>query len=379
MFKVNIEQQKLIKALHAIQGSVGKGKQQNPTDKMVYMQAYTENNINKLKLITTNFNEWTSVTVDLTLPITEGIAPLVEYDRLLSLASTISPTIEIELSEVSAQGITLNYVGRKTPIEIACHVYNDFAVPPQITPTLTTSVPGSVFKSGLEKASKVIIDSDQKPLFNCVNITVNPANIIFEAIDGISNRIMAYVVPNTNTSTGKFFVECNKLKNMITGFDDSKPITINVCANNISVVQDNITAMLRLMNGGFPNTLQHMPNQYKNAIAFNKQEMINALKRIQSMYDSTAGLKTCLCQFDNMFSTIKSNSTCGKITESVVTNLSGTAFDKTLVVDTMLRSLYTIETADVQMVEYDRGHICLSPVGAQGYVYKLVVQPVQTK
>ena len=106
--------------------------------------------------------------------------------------------------------------------------------------------------------------------------------------------------------------------------------------------------------------------------------MINSLKRIQLMFDSKTVTKSkvCFCEFDTMFTTINSNAMKGRITESVMTTLTGDAFKAAFNLDVLLKSLYTIDTPDVQLVQYDTGNIYIAPNNPQGYEQRMIVMQI---
>lgn len=377
MFKIKIEQPKLIKALKDIAGSVGRGKMDNPTDASVYMRAYNDNGVGKVKFLSTNFNEWTSSTVETIGPVDEGISPLVSHTTLMAMIGTINPTFEVTLEELKVQLLSIDYVGRKSPIEVPALMAGSFIVEPESIPDLTIQIPCGIFKQGLEKASRVISDDPQRLLYNSVNVTLNTNNILFEAIDSVTRRVMVYVVNHANPVEGKFFVEANKIKSMIAGFDDSKPMDIEVGKNNIRVMQDGLTAILRLTFGTFPPILTWFPTSFKSKVVFQKDEMINSLKRIQAMYDNQSVMKIAYCDFENMFSSMTMNSQKGKISEAVTTTLTGSPFKTVFSVDTLLKTLFSVDGQNVEMVLYDNDQVSLSPENPTGFEHKtIVMQPV---
>lgn len=379
MFKATIEQTELMKVLRDISGSVGRGKMDNPTDASVYMRAYNENGQGKVKFLSTNFNEWTSSTVNTTVPVEEGVVPLVAHSTLTAMIGTINPTLEVTLEELNVQLLSINYVGRKTAIELPALMAGSFIVEPETNPELSVQLPCDVLKKGLDKASKVITDDPQKILYNCVNVTLNQNNVLFEALDSITRRVMVYAINHSNPVQGKFFVEANKAKNMLSTFDDTKPVDIEVSKNNICFKQAEKVALLRLTFGTFPSVSGWFPKTFKSKVIFQKDEMINALKRIQAMYENKAIMKVACCEFTDMFSTITMNSVKGRISETVTTSLTGEEFKPIFSVDTLLKTLFTLEGANVEMVQYDNGHVSLAPENPTGYEHKTIVVQIVSK
>ena len=379
MFKATIEQTELMKALRDISGSVGKGKMDNPTDASVYMRAYNDNGKGKVKFLSTNFNEWTSSTVDTVGLVEEGVAPLVTHSTLTTMIGTINSTFEITLEELGAQLLSINYTGRKSPIELPALLSGSFIVEPESTSDLSVKMPCEILKKGLDKASKVITDDPQRILYNCVNISLNANNILFEAIDSVTRRVMVYAVNHTNPVEGKFFVEANKVKSMLAGFDDSTDVEIDVGQNNICFTQGGKVAILRLTYGTFPQVVGWFPKTFRNKVVVQKDEMINALKRIQAMYENKSIMKVAYCEFDNMFSNITMNSQKGKISETITTTLTGAEFRTVFSVDTLLKTLFSIETPSIEIVEYDNNHVSFSPDSPTGYEHKTIVMQIATR
>lgn len=381
MFEVLVEQQKLVRGLKEVRGSVGRGKGQNVSDKTVYMRSFNDQNgVGHIELVTTNFNEWTSTVIDTVKPVVEGVAPLLEHSLFLELIETISPTMEITIKQDSETGASINFLGRKVPIELLGGMINDFVLPPEVTPTMAFTLPFALMKKGLDKASQIIVDSEDSPLWNCVNIIVHNKSIVFQALDSENKRMFAYAVAHQSNQTGKFFVECNKLRRMTSGFNENDPVNVAISSGNIAVEQNGIKAILRLVSGEFIDVLQFMPKQYDSTITFNKSEVINSLKRVDALLkkDTASVTKSCVFNMEDMFSTIQLNSSCGKIVENIVsTSTSQTPVKKAFKVEAFLDTLNAIEDSDIVMHVYPQGHVVLGPKTAQGYSQKCLLRPMQ--
>lgn len=379
MFKITVVQSELMKALKDISGSVGRGKMDNPTDASVYMRAYNENGQGRVKFLSTNFNEWTSSTINTIGTVEEGVAPLISHSTLNTMIGTINPTLEVTLEELNAQLLSINYVGRKSAIELPALLAGSFIVEPENSADLAVQLPCDILKKGIEKATKIITDDMQKILYNCVSVTLNANNVLFEALDSVTRRGMIYALNHANPVQGRFFVEANKAKNMLAGFDDALPVDIEVGKNNICFKQADKVALLRLPFGNFPSVSGLFPKTFKNKVVFGKDEMINSLKRIQAMYENKSIMKVAYCEFEDLFSTITMNSVKGRISETVTSTLTGESFNPVFSVDTLLKTLFTIDSSSIEMVQYDNGHVSVAPENPVGYLHNTIVMQVSTK
>lgn len=380
MFKVVVEQLELMEGLKKIKNTVGKGKDvNNTTDKYVYAETCMDpvKNVPVLKLVTTNFTEISEVLIEV-VSADIGVAPLIEYDKISDMVSTIDDSIEITLHSPDGEDkMFINYVGRKQAISFNCMPSSQFLFQGAPVTTSEVVVPYSIFKEGLDAAAAIISDDDRYPIFNCVHVTIEDGQAEFKAIDSNLKRMVIFSKPTTHTNEGTFFVECNKVRRMVSGFDSTKNVNILLSDNNIVLEQDSLKVTTRLLQGAFPEIKKFMPAQYAVEAVFNREEMLTSLKRAKIMVDSMAGAKSCIFYIDQAFLTMNLNSQIGMLHECIICTLTGEPLQIAFMIESMSQALSALNEQDVKMCFYNKSNCVLMPESPQGYSHKILVPAVR--
>lgn len=380
MFKTTIEQNDFFEALKKIKPTVGKGKDVNNVyNKHLYLELFETGGIKKLKLVTTNMSE-TSVVIANVIDGEIGVCGVIpEFNTFFDMINTIDD-VEISIEDLGNCQLSINYKTRKKPIIINGIDSSAFLLSDLPKGNNIITIPGAVLKDGIDKTSLIIHESaSNKNIADCVHIITDTNKIQFQARDMLYKRIMVMEIPCTVSKQVDFFVECSKLKNIINSFDISKDITFNISNNNIVLEQDDINIYVTLRTGTFPNCDDYIPKQFRSIVSFNKNEMINSLKRISLMYDKESGIKTCELNIQPNFLDININSMRGEVYESVLCNLKGRSFSISFNVESLIKSLNTVNTDDVKLCFKDRSCGILKPVHPVGYNYRCLMQPVRDK
>lgn len=379
MFKVIVEQEKLIDGLRKIKSTIGKGKDdKNTTDKYVYMETYLDK-VKKpmLKLISTNFTEISEVVIE-AVNIEEGVAPLMEFVNLTDMINTITGITDIGLSIEDDVKLKITYKGKKkTIISLNGIPSEQFMFKSSPVTTSEIKMPCGTFKEGIDAASCIVIDDENLPMYNCVNVTIEKGVIDFEAIDPKSKRMIVYSSPTVHSGEGKFFVECNKIKRMIAGFD-AKEMSILLSDNNIVFQQDNLKVTTRLLQGAFPNIKTLMPSNYKSEVVFNRDEMLTALKRAGIMLESLVGGKSIILDMDQGFLNINLNSKIGILKEFVVCSLLGEPVKMSFMVKGLTQVLSAFSAPSLKMCFYNDSSCIVVPEIAADYTHKMLITAVRT-
>ena len=380
MFKVVVEQLELMEGLRKIKNTVGKGKDaNNQTDKYVYMETYMDN-IKKapmLRLVTTNFTEISEALVEV-VSADIGVSPLMEYDKIFNMVGTIDDAIEITLHAPDEDTkLFMNYVGRRQAISFNCMPSAQFLFQTSPVTTSEVTVPYANFKEGLDAAATIISDDDRYPVFNCVHVTIADGMGEFEAIDSNLKRMVVFSKPMTHTNEGTFFVECNKVRRMISGFDATKNMNVLMSDNNIVFEQDGLKVTTRLLQGTFPEIKKFMPSQYAVETVFNRDEMLTSLKRAKIMFDNLSGVKSCIFDIDQGFLTMNMNSQIGMLHECVINTLTGNPTQMAFMVDSISQALAAFSEPSIKMCFYSKSSCVLMPENPQGYSHKVLVPAVR--
>ena len=385
MFGIKVEQLELMDALKKVKSTVGKGKDaNNPFDKYVYMQVQEDAKCKPiLKLTTTNLNEISEVECELISASSIGeVCSLLEFTVLYNLIATIDSSTEVEIVDSEpGKSVTVNYAGRKKPITLAAPKSSNFVYSnPNDKYDTVISLQCGDFKDCIDRASTVIVDNEEYPIYNCVHINIKNGQVIVKAIDvTMSKRMLLFSKMISHKGDGEFFIECNKAKKLIAGMDPTQNRKIGVNNNTISLEQRDVKYFIRLVTGTFPALEQFMPNQYKVEAVINKEEALAALKRVKVMSDSGKGVKTCVFSINNVFTNIDLNTQVGSISEMITTSLKGQPLEMVFSIDSLISTLYSIDDSDVKMCFYANSCTVLMPANTKGIIHRVLVQAMNTR
>lgn len=379
MFSVKIEQLELMEALRKVKATVGKGKDStNPFDKYLYMEVIEDINCKPvLKLTTTNLNEISEVECPVISTVATGeVCSLIEFNVFHNLIETIGSSVEIEITDDKVgKAISVTYSGRKKPIVLAAPDNSTFSLnQPNDQYTTTISMQCGDFKDCVDKASAVIVENESYPIYNCMHVNVLNGQVIIKAMDAtMSKRMMLFSKMITHTGDGEFFMECNKVKKLLSSMDSTQNINININNNVIMLEQKGLKYYIRLVAGTFPTIEKFMPNQYKIEATINKEETLTALKRVKIMSESGKGIKTCVFSINNVFTNIDLNTNIGSISEIITTTLQGDPLEMGFSIDSMISSLHGINDTDIKMCFYAKQCTVLMPANAKGIIHRILV------
>ena len=326
-FKALIDQKELMEGLRSVKGTVGKkGLAVNGTNTEadVHMEVLMDATSGALylKLVTNNGSEITECRANI-LGGDIGVSPLLEYDKFANIVQTIDEATSIQLDADEGR-LSLNYHGRKKPIMFNGSDPGKFHQIPKLPVQDTVVLPMEVLKDGVEMASLIIKDKATQPLFNCVNVKAENNTVEFSALDTTHNRMLHYTRSIPTPTQGNFFVESNKLKKMLSGFDTTKDVTINVTESNVTLEQEDATLMIRLINGSFPDVTQFMKTQYIIQAELKKSDLLTALDRAKVLSDMNTALgKSVTLHVDANSVTIDLSSQFGSLYEAVPCVLTG--------------------------------------------------------
>lgn len=382
MFKALIEQKELMEGLRSVRGTVGKkGLAVNGTntESDIHMEVLMDATSGALylKLVTNNGSEITECKANI-LGGDVGVSALLEFDKFANIIQTIDEATTIQLESDEGR-LSLNYHGRKKPIMFNGSDPVRFQQIPKLPVQDTIVLPMDVLKDGVEMASLIIKDKATQPLFNCVSVKAENNVVEFSALDTTHNRMLHYSRAIPTPAQGSFFVESNKLKKMLSGFDTGKDVTINVTESNITLEQEDATLMIRLINGSFPDVTQFMKTSYIIEAELKKSELITALDRAKVLSDmNTAMGKSVTLHVDATSVTIDLSSQFGSLYEAVPCTLKGKPTQMTFFFESLYEAVKAVKGEDLTLAFYSASNVVLIPSNPVNYTQKLLVQAIRS-
>lgn len=383
-FKLEIEQIELFHAFQQIKPAIGVGKRcLTPHDKFIYLEVKSTLTGRMLTLRATAGGDFKEISI----PIkngADGVLPLVDFNTLYSVVSTIEPTADIELYEdPSGSGnVMMNYTGRQDAILFSAVPSMNFPLVPDVANAQTKL---SLTVEELEKASNLmsqyIAETASNPILACMNVKIDNGLLKVTGIDDKTKRFAYMELATASTTNGEFVVEVNKFKKVFAGFDPAYTVNIAVTPGHVSFYQANIRIALNGFAGVLPDVTPFTHKPHKVALTFNKQEMLNALDRVRVFVDETNfSSRVVSVNFDNGFTSMKIDSNTGRLSETVLTQMQGNPFKIDFLVDSLHHSIKSIDDDNIAMLFSSKSGGVLMPA-TQSQLYqdqRVLVQAVRT-
>ena len=385
MFKIIVNQTELKKALSNILPTLGKGAK-DVYDDCVYIECFKENNVSKLKVITTNQSEIGECVCNIVKnesTNSDDICSLVKFSVLYNLVESIPDGLDIIIkNDKNGEPVFINYKNRKKPIELASLDHTKFLFKPiegQYKFDLT--LPCKDLKECIDVASNVIVENDNYPIYTCANLTILDKQIVLRAMDPVNTkRMMIYSISTKASGKGNFLLHCESAKKILNTMNEAADVRIASNNNTILLEQDNTKYFVRLLNGQFAKIEGFMPNKYDTEIEFDKQELTLALKRIKSVADKAKNVSSCKFTLDNAFSSIEFNNTKGNILEQVVTTLNGSNKEIAFLIDSICKTVSEIKSNKIKFgfCNNKNNYAVLMLCGGK-YIHRVLVPAVRIK
>lgn len=359
-FSMKVEQIELMKALNSLKNSTGKGKL-TPYEKHLRLEMKTESgNRHLLTLQTSNGGDFKELHFHV-LDGTDGISPLIEFEKLHRIVSTIDPMSEITMTQEETM-IRFDYTGRREPIMFNGVDSELFPKKPDLTKGNAMELEYDVLLGALEFCAPYLTTESPNPILNCMNVAIEPPMIKFSAIDNTSKRFVYGECATTSLTKGEFLVEVSALKKMFPGFSPNSKIQINMGETHVTFSQSHIQTSLRRIAGSFPDITKNMLRPCPAQLTMNKQELLSALDRVKVFVDEKDYKARIInVKFDNMISNISLKSQLGQLDESIVTQSNATPFEMSFLVDSFYQSIKSIESDDILLEFYSKNNVLLKP------------------
>lgn len=303
MFDITIEQSVLAKALEYLEPTVGKGNG-NLGENCISM-ATTGNG--SIEMYTTNSIEFTKLEAIVSFGgNTVEQAPYVDFKRFAAIVKTI-PANEVISIKANVNDLMINFSLKKTPIKLVGDSNGMIPLPNNQFPSSGIMViPQVLLKDALDNVCSIITDSVSTPIYNCMRIATDQANVEITALDMSGKRTFAQTGLATGSNpTTDILIEASKLKKSFKIFEDYTEIEMSMDNNMIRINGDvpvssyaqktkgmitEISYYARRLNGSYPanirSTFNPLPTEFSE---INKEELLNSISRVKALEDNSTG------------------------------------------------------------------------------------------
>lgn len=303
MFDITIEQSVLTKALEYLEPTVGKGNS-NLGENCISM-ATTGNG--SIEMYTTNSIEFTKLEAIVSFGgNTVEQAPYVDFKRFAAIVKTI-PANEVISIKANVNDLMINFSLKKTPIKLVGDSNGMIPLPNNQFPSSGIMViPQALLKDALDNVCSIITDSVSTPIYNCMRIATDQANVEITALDMSGKRTFAQTGLATGSNpTTDILIEASKLKKSFKIFEDYTEIEMSMDNNMIRINGDvpvsgyaqkakgmitEISYYARRLNGSYPanirSTFNPLPTEFSE---INKEELLNSISRVKALEDNSTG------------------------------------------------------------------------------------------
>jgi DNA polymerase III subunit beta len=243
----------------------------------VYLEATNETLLIKATDIKVNFETIMPINV-----IESGISTIF-CDKLLGILTSM-PEGEIEIEQVETR-IVIKPVFKKIRFQLKSISAEKFPEFPIIDEKSIFSIPIKDFKEMIINTIFAVSDDETRYFMNGVYIEKSESSIIMVATDG---KRLAYTKKPVEQNIKDFksaIIPPKILSIILRHAGDQNPIDLAISEKNIFVHFGNYRLSSVLIEGQFPNYQRVIPESQKYSIIVNRNELIDALKRVSILVE----------------------------------------------------------------------------------------------
>lgn len=241
------------------------------------------------KVIITASDSETTITATVDSVEAEGEGSFaVNADRLLGLIKELpDQPVTVDVNEGNL-GVTVNYAsGHFDFIAVDGDQYPRKADLGEATMTLT--IPQSVASKGIYNTLYATGSEDLRRIMTGVLWDIAPDSITFVASD--TNKLVRYRNSNVKPGFTASFVLPAKPAGVLSGVltNSDEPVTISFDSKSATMTMSGYSMTCRFINGRYPNYNSVIPDNNPYTIIFDRQSLLNAVRRV-SVFSVVGGL-----------------------------------------------------------------------------------------
>lgn len=280
----------------------------------------------------------------------------------------------------SESGNTTTISSGKSKYDLQTYDANQYPLLPDLDDTERVQFPAAVLKNIINHTVFAVSTSETRPVLTGVNLVSHENGLNFTATD--SHRLSFRKLEDkafslgelTAVIPGKSLQELNKII-----VDSDETVDVYFSQNQVLFTYRNIRLISRLIEGKYPDTSRHIPENFETTFTVSKQEFYHAIDRVSLLArESRSNQAVKLTVKDSQVVVSSQSAEIGFADETVmVDNLEGQDFKIAFHAKYMLDALRSIQedTVSVQFSGEIRPFI-IKPVDSDEIVQLIV--PIRT-
>lgn len=163
----------------------------------------------------------------------------------------------------------------------------DFPKTPTVNKNLSVELTANVLSSTIANTIFAASSDDLRPAMTGLYINFSTENTTFVATDG--HKLVRIIRDDIKAATETTMILPKKALNLLKSSlpSDSTPVTADFGASHASFTFGSIQMFCRLIDERYPDYNNAIPTQNPNVLSINRQEFLNALKRISIFSNKT--------------------------------------------------------------------------------------------
>lgn len=211
------------------------------------------------------------------------------------------------------------------------------------------TVKSNEFLHAIDKVGYAIANDMLNPILNGVNVDFSDSRMTTTATD--KRMFSTYTSTCEASDQSSFPLPTKPHKMLVSCMSDfgEEETTISYDEKIVVFQHEDFVLTTRLLEGNYPQLKKYIPTNYQKAARFNKQAMIDALKRVGVASNSS---NLCVISFDGCTCTVM----CEDVdyskngSESVVCEYYGEPFSICLSQQLLQQTIQAIEAEDIKMM-----------------------------
>lgn len=315
--KLTVAKDKILFGLQAVQNVVS-----NRTTLPILSNVLLRATENRLELTATDLDVTIVCTVEATVK-KEGATTL-PVKKLFGIARELaSAELEMEADEKNVCSLTAG----PSFFKIKGLGPEEFPPMPTLKEQQQLVLPQEKLKAMLKKTSFAISTDESRYVLNGILLSLKEHKMTMVATDGRRLSLVDEEFDTAVVSQGEFIVPTKAVMELSRLLQDTGEIEIRFAENQaVFTLKDEkaagILLITKLIEGSYPNYRQVIPNETKERVALNREELLHALKRAEMM--TTEKQNSVRLSFTKNNLAITANSPdVGEAHESIAINYKG--------------------------------------------------------
>lgn len=263
---------------------------------------------------------------DLEVSIRTAVKARVEAEGTIVIPGRLITDIVRSLPEAavtvdaSANGATIQC--GQSSFTVRTLAPEDFPKFPDVSPGETVTLPTSVFSDVVHQVAKAVSRDETRPILTGILIVVEEGTLRMAATDSYRLCVREVAVEGTDGSL-EAVIPGRALEDVSRLAAASEDVTLGVSENQVIVRFGDTTFVSRRIEGTFPNWRQLVPKEWNTRFTIDRQELIEAVKRVSLMAQHSAPLRLKVAVDDRVLSLSAQTQDIGEAREDLEAAIEG--------------------------------------------------------